>query len=150
VPETPYFPVSQAPTGARATIPGMLMVLAILPAVAHAEDPTAPPSWARASVVRESAAEHATVVLQPLPRLQQIVLGKEARAVINGRLLAVGDEIAGYRLQAIKSHTVLLISRQGIQQLSLIEETLRDSAVPTDPPFVADQPPSREIKRIPR
>lgn len=150
MPEKLHVPVSVAVAGSRSAGLGTLILLAMLPVVVHAEDPTAPPSWARTSVVRESAAEHAVVVHQPLPRLQQIVLGKEARAVINGRLLAVGDEIAGYRLQAIKSHSVLLMSRQGAKQLSLIEETLRDSAVPTDPPSVADQPLSREIKRIPR
>lgn len=107
-----------------------LLVLLCWGDLSWAVDPTAPPAWAKPSAPVVSAPATAARVEITLPKLQQIVLGEQSRAVINGRLLAVGDEVDGYRLISIGPDSVRLQSRQGVRELSLIKETLRESVAP--------------------
>lgn len=110
-------------------LPVLLLTL-MLAAPAQAADPTAPPAWARSAPASAAPERTATGRVAPvLPKLQQIVHGEQSRAVINGRLLAIGDEVDGYQLIAIGPDSVRLQSRQGVRELSLIKETLRESAV---------------------
>jgi MSHA biogenesis protein MshK len=74
-------------------------------AQAFAVDPTQPPfEVASAPVVGEAL---------PMPNLQAILrMPGSARAVINGKTLKVGEQLADVRLLAIRSHSVL-IEREG-------------------------------------
>jgi MSHA biogenesis protein MshK len=89
--------------------------------VAHAAlDPTQP----SASALTASASDSASTAL----RLQSIVRGAgQSQAVINGQSLRVGDEVAGAKLRAIYTRSVVL-ERQGQQQvLRLVEPIMKPS-----------------------
>lgn len=109
-----------------------------------AVDPTAPPAWARPAAPVVSAPAAGARVEVSLPKLQQIVMGEQSRAVINGRLLAVGDEVDGYRLISIGPDSVRLQSRQGVRELSLIKETLRESVAPVTAAETAPKAPDNK------
>lgn len=83
-----------------------LIVLLALSAQLPAADPTQPPRQPL------PAAPRAQPVLEPL-RLQAILRsGGNARAVINGKSLRVGERVDGARLLAIDSRSVR-VERQG-------------------------------------
>lgn len=81
----------------------------LLPASAHALDPTRPPAAFVTAAVERQAPE--TLHLQAIFRGAQ-----SARAVLNGQSLRVGDSLAEARLLAINTNSVL-IERDGQRQL---------------------------------
>ena len=83
-------------------------------------DPTQPP----ASALTANAGEGAPAAL----RLQSIVRGAgHSQAVINGQSLRIGDDVAGAKLRAIYTRSVVL-ERQGQQQvLRLVEPIMKPS-----------------------
>ncbi|MFV0456282.1 MAG: Type II secretory pathway component [Pseudomonas sp.] len=85
------------------TVGGLLSLLVALDA--SALDPTLPPTSPSAIHAANNAG--ATLRLQAILRLPQ-----GARAVINGRTLKVGEQLADARLLAIHPHSVL-IEREG-------------------------------------
>lgn len=91
-------------------------LLIALSAVARSADPTQPPHWLQPAL-RKS---------EPLPELtlQQIrISDSDAVAVINNRLVRVGDDIDGATVIAIKAGTVDVKIRQKRQKLSLLNNT---------------------------
>lgn len=81
----------------------------LLPASAHALDPTRPPAAFVTAAVERQAPE--TLHLQAIFRGAQ-----SARAVLNGQSLRVGETLAEARLLAINTNSVL-IERDGQRQL---------------------------------
>jgi MSHA biogenesis protein MshK len=57
--------------------------------------------------------------LQSVIRVEQ-----QLKAVINGKVLRVGEQIAGYQIMAIKHHAVELKSEQNTLILSLFSQTV--------------------------
>ena len=78
----------------------LVLGLALLAALAAADglrDPFQRPARARAAAVAASAAP-----ARPAPRrLQGVVLGARSLARIDGRLVAVGEQVAGYTLREV-------------------------------------------------
>jgi MSHA biogenesis protein MshK len=89
----------------RSTFIAACLMLMFPVVQAFALDPTRPPfEMASAPVVDEAVL---------MPRLQAILrMPGDARAVINGQTLKVGEQLADVRLLAIHSHSVL-IEREG-------------------------------------
>ena len=81
----------------------------LLPASAHALDPTRPPAAFVTAAVERQAPE--TLHLQVIFRGAQ-----SARAVLNGQSLRVGETLADARVLAINTNSVL-IERDGQRQL---------------------------------
>lgn len=92
----------------------------LLPASAHALDPTRPPAAFVTAAVERQAPE--TLHLQAIFRCAQ-----SARAVLNGQSLRVGETLADARVLAINTNSVL-IERDGQQQtLSLVAPIITPS-----------------------
>jgi hypothetical protein len=74
-------------------------------------DPTRPQAG-----IRDKVPTAKTKKSNPSPKLvlQTILIGDDRRAaVINGRLIAVGDTISGYRLSEIRAGEVVLLKGKG-------------------------------------
>lgn len=91
---------------------GLLFLLQTLSVSAQQADPTRP-FGVQASVNHNTEKKSALV-------LQSIIQSKQVKkAVINGKLLNVGDKYKGFELVAINSKGVVLQSSQGRMELSL-------------------------------
>ncbi len=90
-----------------------LALLAVIALSAMAEDldllpdPTRPPTAALASP------EPAASKPAPAPRLQGLRLGNAPSALVDGRLLRVGDRLGDARVQAIDAQGLLLKPAEG-------------------------------------
>lgn len=82
-----------------------------------ASDPTRPPHW------MQVPSQQAPVFNPSRYELQQVIQHPQRqRAVINGQLLRVGDDIDGARLVRIDATSVLLRVRRNEYRLSLLSE----------------------------
>ncbi|WP_430461575.1 hypothetical protein ACQUQU_02010 [Thalassolituus sp. LLYu03] len=96
------------------------LLCAGLGSVVFAADPTMPPDWQRAPVSAAAA--------EPELRLQQIrISAGDALAVINDRIVRVGDQIDGAQVMAISPSSVRVKIRQNLRELSLLTITRRVS-----------------------
>lgn len=75
--------------------------------VMAAQDPTAPLGWQQPKQGSHSAA----VKRKPLPKLQSIICndGSVCSAIVNGRVVSVGEHISGYKISQIKPEVVTLV-----------------------------------------
>jgi len=89
----------------------LLSLLLSLPALAWQGDPTRPLLAGPAAAVAQNKGD---MVLQSIIRKQQAY-----KAVINGRLVGLGESINGYQVMEIKSSSVLLKSAKERLELSL-------------------------------
>lgn len=81
-----------------------------------ASDPMMPPQW--------NTAPAAPAEKEPELNLQQIRIGNnDALAVINGRIVRVGDRVDGAQVVAIFPATVRVKIRQKERELSLLTNT---------------------------
>lgn len=97
----------------------VILVLAMA-APAFASDPMMPPQWNSAPVVKAEK--------EPELNLQQIrIRSGDALAVINGRIVRVGDSIDGAKVTAILPASVRVKIRQKERELSLLTNTRRFS-----------------------
>lgn len=116
-----------------------LPLLMLSPALAAAgpaglADPTRPPGAVAAPV---AAASRVPPKAAPVaPRLQSVRLGRggEATALIDGRLLHVGDTLGEAKLVAIDLQGVQLLGPQGTERLWLLSAPVRSDAPPPSPP----------------
>ncbi|MDA8084858.1 MAG: hypothetical protein M0024_14470 [Nitrospiraceae bacterium] len=71
--------------------------------------------------------EGAKAESQRLPALQGILASGDRRfALVDGRVVAVGDRLEGYRIAAIKTYSVLLGSGGGAKEISIINESAKE------------------------
>lgn len=89
------------------------ILLAVAPATVHASNPLQDPT---------RPASHSTRMVQGEASLQlQAVFLHEAgnRAVVDGRLIQVGDRIANMRVQSIAANKVRLVDGEKVREVTL-------------------------------
>jgi len=95
-------------------------------------DPTQPPGRSSTVVKGQTVAKagHGLV-------LQTVLIASDRRnAVISGRLLSVGDKIAGYRLVEIREGAVVIEGSRGTRTLRLFPSVTKVEAERTAQPVV--------------
>lgn len=124
-------------------------LLLLAPALAAAAgpaglaDPTRPPGAVAAPAAPVAAAPHTPRKAPSMPpRLQSVQLGRggEATALIDGRLLRVGDALGGAKLVSIDLQGVQLQGPQGSERLWLLVAPVPPSDSPPSPPSTPAPP----------
>jgi hypothetical protein len=98
----------------------------------------APPAWAPVRSVeppandRAVAVKSAAVFAQKHRLISVVVNGKRTEAMIDGRLLHVGDELDGYRLTSISKENAMLQSSGGTRVELRFHKDLSDDAGQTE------------------
>lgn len=114
--------------------PVLAAALAAAAGPAGLADPTRPPGTVAAPV---AAASRMPPKAAPAPpRLQSVQLGRggDATALVDGRLLRVGDALGEAKLVAIDLQGVQLLGPQGSQRLWLLAAPVQPDAPPPSPP----------------
>ena len=86
-------------------------------------DPTRPSGYSERAAPSESTGEKLTLTL--------IRLGTEPHAVINGKTVAPGESIAGYRLLSLQTTSAILSGPNGRTVLQLAPTIRKSTAAPS-------------------
>ena len=129
-----------------ALLPASMLALLLAPAPAAAAppaglaDPTRPPGAAQATGPAQRAAAPQAAAVDP-PQLQSVQLGRggETSALVDGRLLRVGDRLGEARVVAIDLQGLQLQGPRGAERLWLLDALTPASPQPhrPAPPTVA-------------
>jgi hypothetical protein len=121
------------------------MALAAGAVAGELPDPTRPP----ASLRPASAAAASYVVAAPALVLQSVLIGegRKPTAIINGRVVAIGDSLDGQRLVRVFDGGALLAGPNGPTTLALTpdSEKVAAAAPPQTQPLVAMTRPTRRL-----
>jgi hypothetical protein len=146
------------PTFLRCIASGLLLAAAAIgfaqpPAASAWADPTRPPgiAAAEASASAPHAAKAASAPAPAAPRLQSVqVGGSQASALVDGRIVEVGDALGAKRVAAIDTEGLTLRDANGrSERLSLISAAIdkRDGGSPRPVAALSNGQEGREGRR---
>lgn len=101
-------------------------------------DPTRPPAG-----IMQSTGDGKTLTRSSGLSLQSILIAPDRRsAIIDGRLLEIGQNVSGYRVVSIEEGSVILKGSQGTRRLQLFPEIDKRKSLSARP-SVPDSPTSK-------
>ncbi len=114
-------------------------------------DPTRPPAALAPAASAATAGPAASAPPTREPALQALRLGPDLApsALVDGRLLRVGDRLGALRVQAIAAEGVLLQKPEGGSQWLRLNPAVRKSAAAVQPARLPTAQPSRPAKENP-